>query len=429
MRLDTLKGLFRATFSQPEVDALARETGAFERFRDIHPFPFLLSVLAAISTGPGRSIAAAHRAFELLTGVSVAHSSFDAKLAKPETAAFFWRLFAQQLLVANRHARRAWPPELRAFVDILIEDGTQMRVRGSLAERLRSTQPGQAALKLLTRMSLATGQVADLRFAAARHHDHPLRRGALEEGALYLRDLGFYDHTEFAQIHDAHAFFISLLNDSVRPVIYQVYQGVSLRGDAYDPPLDGTLTYGPVVDVDAFFRLEDRSERLFRVVQIEVPVVDRHDLPTGEMRRVWLVTNLDRDEWSVPVIAALYRLRYACIERLFRSCKHLGRLDHLNTGRMPVVMVFVVASWIVQTLADRMTQQLVRRFGFGGVRGDRVMSVLVEGWSEIMRCLFTRGGMRSPFWDTLWTSLVHHGRHPNPSQPKRARQVAATLAA
>ena len=113
MQVDPLKGLFRATFDEKKINELARETSAFRRFRDILPLPFVLSVLAAISTGPSRSIAAAHRAFERLTGVTVERSSFDARLANPTMAAFFWKLFAEQLLLANRHARRGRPRRSR----------------------------------------------------------------------------------------------------------------------------------------------------------------------------------------------------------------------------------------------------------------------------------------------------------------------------
>ena len=303
-----------------------------------------------------------------------------------------------------------------------------MNVRKSLADRLRSTQPGQAALKLLTRMSLGSGQVADVRFAAALHHDHELRRGALEKGALYLRDLGFYDHGEFARIHDAGAFFVSRLKTSVFPVVYKVYQGIDETVSCFEEPLDNRLSYGAVVDVDAFFRLDDGTERIFRVVQIEVPEVDRHDEPTGALRRLWLVANLDRNEWTVAAIAALYRLRYACIERLFRFGKHIGRLDHLDSGRMPVLLIFVVAFWILQTLADRVTQQLLPVYGFGRVSGDRTMPVVVEGWSDRMQALYTPRKHHQLLWKALHESVLHLGRHPNPSQRKRIRQVVITLA-
>lgn len=373
MHVNTLKGLFHATFDTKVIDALARETGAFERFRTLTPKPFVLSLLTSLCVGPRRSISSAHRVFERITGTTIARSSFDEKVASPEVAGFLWQLFAKQLLTHNRQGRRTWPPALQSFYDILIEDGMQMRVRNALHQRLCATTPGQAALKLLPRLSLAKGQLENLRFAAAVHHDHRLLRGTLTKGALYLRDLGFYEHDEFARIHDAGAFFVSLLKENARPVIAKAFEGIRSSFSPFEQPLDGRFSYGPTVDVDAFFRLSERSERVFRVVQIEVPSEDRHGRPTATLRRVWFVTNLDRATWTPAAIGALYRLHYTCIERLFRSCKSLGRLAHLDSGRMPVLMTFIVSSWILQTLAARLTQQLVHRYQLGNVSGDRVM--------------------------------------------------------
>lgn len=427
MRIDTLKGLFKTTFSREFVDELARSTGAFVRFREIYPLPFVLSLLATVCTGPMRSIAGAHLAYHRLTGSSVSRSAFDAKVGSPEVASFLWQLFAQKLLASNRRARRSLPAPLRAFYDILIEDGTRMPVRKSLSDRLQSTTPGQAALKLLVRMSLAQGQVEDVRFAAAIHHDHKLLRGEVIAGALYLRDLGFYEHAEFARIADANAFFVSLLKSNAMPVVAKVYQGIRAFRAAEGVTLDGSLTYSRSVDVDAIFRLADGTQKTFRVVSLEVPVTNQHDKPTGERRRLWLVTNLDRKEWSVEAIAALYRLRYTCIERLFRSCKHIGKLDNLDTGRMAVVMVFVASSWLLQTLADRVVNALVKHLGFGQVSGDRVLLVLVDAWNDVMKWLY--GGATQAKWELLAQRLRYFGRHPNPSQPKRIRQVVDTLEA
>lgn len=427
MDIHTLRETFRNTFSKPYVEAVARETGAFKRFRSILPLPFLLSVLEASCLGPSRAIAVAHRAFLRISGVDVGNSAYDEKLASVNTVHFFWRIFSDLLQRGNRAAYRALPAPLREFVDILVDDGSRMNVRKSLAERLRSTTQGQAALKLMAKYSMAKGEVQDIRIGAAIHHDHRLLRGAPQEGALYLRDLGFYDHSEMARIDDANAFFLLRLKGNAMPTLDEVFEGI-------EPPsttghrLDGELQYASKVDVNAWFQLADGSGRSFRVVSIEVPSTDRHGKVLGVTVRLWFVCNLPREIWSVESIASLYRLRYSVIERYFRSSKHLGRMDHLDTGRMPLLMTFLLASLLLQTLANRLTQQLIQDDGFGHVSTERVMTCLVEGWSLIAKSLSSPKPWSSTVWHETLLIMRRQGRHPNPHQPQRAAQVAALLA-
>src|SRR5690606_2949907 len=123
-------------------------------------------------------------------------------------------------------------------------------------------------------------------------------------------------------------------------------------GELSGEVLHGELAYGPVVDVDARFNVTGvREGAVFRVVKVDVPRVDRHDKPLGGTVECWYVTNLNRADWPPETIAALYRLRWA-LERLWRSSKDLARLDHLNTGRLTVLYVFIAASLLLQLLAD-----------------------------------------------------------------------------
>jgi hypothetical protein len=422
-----VKELFRATFSKDYVELVGRQTKAFERFREIYPLPFLLSVLEASCVGPRRSIAAGHRAFIRISGRPISDNSYDTKLASVATVHFFFRLFSDLLAGGNRAAYRALPAPLREFVDILIDDGSRMNVRKSLAERLRSTTEGQAALKLMATVSLAKGELVDARIGAALHHDRRLLRSKPVPGALHLRDLGFYDHQEMARLDDANAFFVLRLKAIAKPTLQEVFQGSDALASDLGDVLDRGATCGAHVDVDASFRLDDGSQRTFRVVSIEVPCTDRHDKPLGEKVRLWFVCNLPREVWSVESIATLYRLRYSVIERYFRSGKHLGRMDHMDTGRMTVIMTFLLATLILQTLANRLTQQLIQDLGFGNVSGERIMSCLVEGWSVMANSLARSNPWQSMVWFNTIRMLKQQGRHPNPHQPQRAAQVAKIL--
>jgi putative transposase len=420
--VDTLKGQFRATFDPAQLEQSARDFNVFERVKIIQPADLVLAFVTACCVGPNRSMAGARRAWEALTEQTIARSSFDERIDSTECVRWMWSLLAAMLASANRPLRRQWPGPMRALADILIDDSTRVNVRAALAVS-RSTTPGQSALKLMGKLSLGDGQLVDVRTAAAIHHDRPLlREQDIVAGALYLRDLGFYDHRLFVAIDRHGSFFISRLKYNAKPKIEQVVLGIE-GGEVVGEVLHGDLLYGPVVDVDARFNVEGEAKgHVFRVVKVEILRTNRHDKPLGGMMAFWFVTNLDRTEWPPETIALLYRLRWA-VERLWRSSKHLARLDHLDTGRLTVLYVFIAASLLLQLLSDRLTAMLEERRGIGNVSRDLVLSVLIAWWSKLSELMRTADGYEHARWIRFRNMLVYDGRHPNLSQPRRITTV------
>jgi putative transposase len=426
MRLDTLKGRVRAMFDPEAVTASAKDHGLVLRGDGkVQPFDLLLSLLAALCVGPRRDIATVRRAWERLTGETISRGAFDAHFDKPALVAWTWDLLRTALAATNRRRRRDWPPALRTLRDVLITDGTTLAVRAALAETLRSTSPGLAAIKLLATVALGTGTVVEVRLGAAVHHDRRLLRDrTVVPGALYLRDLGFYDHREFARLEDGGSRFVSRLKDSAVPTIVAITCGVAAA--SLGARLDDFVAYGAAVDVDARFHVTGAPPRIFRVVKLDVPITDRHDRPTGATRACWYVTNLPRARWSIAAIAALYRLRWA-VERLWRRNKHLARLDHLDSGRLTVLYTFIAASLTFQVLADGLAHTLEGTYGPGHVSPDNVLATLLHGWLDLARWLRAPRGLDHAAADAFFRVLAHEGRHPNPSQPRRLTTVFRVL--
>jgi len=420
MRLDTLKGVFRATFDRKIVEQAARDAGAFTRIRDITPYDLLLSLVTACCIGPRRSIAAARRAYERLSGSPISPGAFDARLDTPGCVRWTWQLLTDQMARANRATRRRWPAPLQALAAVLVQDGTCMKVRATAP--FDSTQPAKRAVKMLGTLSLDHGALLDVRFAAAVHHDHPLLRGQLVAGALYLRDLGFYDHREFVAIDEENAFFVSRLKYNAKPTVQRVFCGLPAQGLQGEELHDG-LPYEPVVDLDAHFRVEgEPNGHVFRVVKVDVPAKDRRGRPTGESLECWYVTNLPRDRFSAEMISLLYRLRWA-VERQWRSGKDLARLDHLNTGRPTVLWVFIAVSLLLQTLADQISTELRASRMRSTVSSEIVFATVIEWWNEIARWLRRSDGFEQIRWIAFRNVLVYDSRHRHPKRPRRMEQV------
>lgn len=401
------------------------EVGAFQRTRKVRPDDLLFALIAGCCNGPTRSIAGARRAWECIAGDTISRAAFDEQLDDPRRVRWIWKLLARLMECSNREARRQWPAPLRALSDVVIDDGTRMRVRPAL-RALRSTNDAQSGIKLMGSLSLGAGQLLELRTAAAVHHDKPLLRAGIQPGTLYLRDLGFYDHGTFVEIDAACAFFVSRLKYQAKPIITDVRLGLP-DGEWLGEMLHGDIAYGPVVDVDARFNVRGQKDgHVFRVVKIDVPLTDRHDRPTGKTRECWYVTNLARDTWPPASIVAVYRLRWA-LERLWRSSKHLARLDHLDTARLTVLYMFIAATLIFQLLADRLTRLFEAAYGIGCISRDLVLAVLVTWWRDLVTLLRTRGGRDHPQWIRFRNVLVYDARHPNPSQPRREAKVLAEI--
>jgi hypothetical protein len=285
MQVRTLKRVFAAMFDHGALTASAKTLGVQERAGGkVTPADLLLSLLGSVCVGPERSIAAARRVWERLTGQTIARGAFDAQVEKPALVRWTWQLLREALAGSNRALRRQWPAPLRELYDVVLDDGSRMPLVARLAH-VRGTSPGQAAIKLMASLSLGDGRLCDVRMGAAIHHDRKLLpTPTYQAGVLYLRDLGFYDHGLFAELDDADAHFVSRLKGNAVPRIVAVACGVSDAASAVGARIDEFLTYSDVVDIDARFQIAGTAARTFRVVMLAVPLTDRHDRATGPKR-------------------------------------------------------------------------------------------------------------------------------------------------
>lgn len=225
----TRQSIFASILDRDTVTHRALALGAVARVRKIEPYDLVLPLLRVSGTGASRTIAAVRRAWELLTGTTASESAFEERF-NGGLVRLLWELFETVTRPVPRALRRQWPRPMRALRDVLITDGSRIALGQSLAEVFRGTGPGQAGIKLLARLSLSQGQLDDIRAGAAVHYDRRLLRlGEAVAGALYLMDLGFYDHTLFAQLDDAGSYFVSRLKEGVVATIASVSRGSSTR--------------------------------------------------------------------------------------------------------------------------------------------------------------------------------------------------------
>ncbi|HQX36705.1 MAG TPA: IS4 family transposase [Microbacteriaceae bacterium] len=421
MDVDTLRSIFRATLDPEYLLASARSTGAFVRIREIQPVPFLMSLLAGCAFGAHRDIALSRRLYEQTEG-PVASSTFDDRVDSPGTARWLWSLLCTARTRGNRAAKRAWPKELAALTDILLEDGTVCALRGKSS--FESTRAGKGAVKLLSTVSLSDGQMVAVRLAAAVHHDRPLLRGAPVPGALYLRDLGFYDHGEFVRIAK-EAFLVSRLKLSAVPRLVAITRG--LPDHCVGERMTDALPYEAIVDADATVTVEGEAHT-FRVVCVPVPAKNaKGQRIPGQTMAGWYITNLPREQFDAECIALLYRLRWA-IERVFRRAKQRCALSALRTRRPTVMATFVAASLLVLALGTHVTAALRDGPSPVAISEDTVLHVLQARWPSMLDWWQQSDPFSTARWVTLRNVLVYETQHRNKKRPLSLNQICGQIA-
>lgn len=326
-----------------------------------------------------------------------------------------------------RALRRQWPGALRDLLDVLIDDGSRARLRPKAKEEFPATDEDTAGVKLMARMSLGEYKLIGASVGAARTHDHALRpRVKFKPNVLCLRDLGFYDHGEFAAICEAKAFFVSRWKEGVTAVIRGRASGLSLPESlAQGQTLERRDVLGRTSDVDAELKLQDGSTVSVRLVRVRFVLVNKRGEAQGEHDR-WYVTNLPREDWDVDAISNAYRLRWL-VERAFRRMKHIARMDHLQTSRKTAVMALLGAALVVSALSERVHHELAREEGITRVSVERCQLILASALPRIVHLLIYEHTGRVLDFNALARVVTHESRHPNPSQPHLVSQVFSTL--
>lgn len=191
-----LHTLFTATAEQ-----LGRATGLVRRQRDLRAADFAQALVFGWIDQPRASL----ESFAVRLDLSA--QSLHSRMG-PAAHAFFQALLAAAL----RHAQAARPGQLgllRRFPAVVVEDSSVVALPADLAGSYRGhggsdPQAGRAALKVVVRWELLSGQLLSLRCVPAVTADPTLAAAAdeLPAGALHLADLGFFDTRRWAGYGD-----------------------------------------------------------------------------------------------------------------------------------------------------------------------------------------------------------------------------------
>jgi putative transposase len=414
--------MFASIFQHDDVLQWARETGALERLREIHPADMCLALASCAMGDETRSIATARRSFFTLTGYMPEESSFY-KRFNEGSVLLMKGLFERALAAGTLEQRKVFAAALEGsgIIDVEAIDGSQITLPASAADKFPSTNEGHGGVKLTAALSVLFQTINDITLTDARTHDRKaLRLPRWMHGLLCLLDRGYTDHRLWATIEDRKGFFLMPLKSSVMPRISAIRSGVG-KGNV-GKELSGELRYFGTVDVDAEFTVRKRGRRTFRVVRLPV----ERNLPGGRVEIVylWFVTNLPPELFSPEQLATIYRFRWE-VEQLFRTLKMVGRLDHLRSANPHVIHTFIYATLLGMVLSHNLCALMRRKKPGCEPSPYRVTSLLLMYLPSIIAVIGTKKlkPTLKAFERALWRECVN----PNPGRPYRSTIYAEEI--
>lgn len=405
---------FKTLFGCDYVLQMARETKAIKRLRDVHPLDFCVALIASASGDEYRSIATARRKFQKISHVFLEESSFYQHF-NDGMVKLLRQLFSQALNMIPEMQHSALVEALggKGIVDLLVMDASQVLLNKKAAAVLPSTSEEHGGFKLTVTMSLMLQTIQRVVVSAARPHDSQfVKLDRWMHGQLMLFDRGYFAYDFFQQIIERKGFFVSRFKTNSRPVISAIRSGLGKTHLGQKWSLD--LPFRGLVDLDVEAKTKSGETVKLRLVRTHVASMrqDNNDVPVD----AWLVTNLSFEKFSANDIGVLYRMRWA-IEILFRQLKTVGRLDQLNSEKMPVIMSFLYATLIAALLSREICAQMRKNRPTHEPSEQRVMQMLVANLPELVAALPTKSTRcKRRVFEYFEQALWREGLNPNPGR-------------
>jgi len=142
-------------------------------------------------------------------------------------------------------------------------------------------------------------------------------------------------------------------------------------------------------------------------------------------RHVVLVTNVNRNEFSARVVAALYRLRWQ-VELLFKEWKSYANLHRFATTKKPIAEGLIWGSLAAATLKRFLAHATQRLLPNVETSTQRVAKSIGEPLRELLVAVAEHRALRGPL-RRLVDSLSTQARRAHPTRDRRKGRLATGL--
>jgi len=354
---DQIVSAISSVLPERRIRELARDLGVVKRQRKVDAVRLVQALVLGFRIGRSRSMSGLRRGYQLITGQSLARSSFHGRFT-----ASLVKLMRQltvdalQGAAVKRHRLRgAFEP----FIEVLAIDSSLVRLHAGLKKQYPSvwTNHTEASAKLTMVVNVVGRGPRTLAINPGSTHDvHLLKPGNWLRGRLLIFDLGFYQSRLFKSIDGHGGYFLSRLKKQGNPLVvyshrpeHRHLEGKKLRDhqDAIDCDIidiEGEVTY-----------TLKRAKVTQHTARFRIIAVYNHSL--GCWHRY--ITNVPLQLLRAEDVSAVYAARWE-IELLFRELKTAYRVVDMPSGNLHATEALLYAA-VLTLLTSRRLLQLVRR--------------------------------------------------------------------
>ena len=202
-----IENILNKMFSPEWLRDTAAKVGYVQRNRKIDPVIFFWVVVLGFGVGVQRTLASLRRAYETASAETLVPSSFYDRFNKG-LIAFLKECLAHGIADLTSHASLALSDKLKGFKDLLVADGTIIRLHDKLAGQYPGAR-GKAELKIHTAIGI-TGNTKSIAIYSGKTADiKTMRIGPWVKDNILLFDLGYFKYELFSKIKGRGGYFVS----------------------------------------------------------------------------------------------------------------------------------------------------------------------------------------------------------------------------
>lgn len=398
--------------SKLDLEALAVETGLIERVSPkFSAEGFLLSLLQCVCLGKG-SLQNIAQNLSQIQHEGLSKQAIDYRFKKNRREALlFFEAVSEALLKESQQALL----EHKHFGRVLLQDSSQLRLPKSNAKHYKgiSNQYGEkSSAKLDIIKDALSGEVMHSSIHDGTYQDRNLAKdlyALVLPHDLVLRDMGYFSTAGLAEIDSKGASYVSRVPNNTKITL--------LNGTSLEQYLKTVPRAQNIIDLTV--HLTNKSSLKTRLVALrcseEVTTQRRakakaHHVKMGNKKTMYTidregwtiyVTNLEREEFSAPIIHELYAQRWG-IEIQFRALKSQADLYGLLDKKVKhkvhleiLLQVIMILAQLTAKLHHSFKKSLSKKEG-ASLSIERISSCLV---SSILKL--------TSLQDTIYFDLRH----------------------
>lgn len=379
----TIRHQFKRLLSETPLNELGRLTRFCHRKRSVTPHRLAMSMMEAFVSRDIESIADSLRTFNALCDQTVHYKPFHNQLAKRQFPTFM-RLLLTQLMndLVVDVLRFAPASPFARFQHIRLQDGTSFALKHTLSGSFpgRFTTVSPAAVELPVNRDLLTETLHHVVLSPDCYAERPyLPEPSDLAGDLLLADRGYFDKQYCLAMHRSEGHFIVRGKTNLNPLSVRAFdhtgQEITCWRGQHLQNVAQKITRRSAVDLDVRFQSKDGPFDCRLIAQPN----PREDRPR------YLVTNLERSDFSIEHISDGYRLRWQ-IELLFKEWKSYTNLKAFDTGNPHIAAGLIWASLCAATLS-RFCAHIAQRLTHRPISTRRVAMCIHPVLTEIFRAL------------------------------------------